>query len=134
MMKKRPGEHPRVEDFNRIYGSKHIHKLAAAHKNLKRRFRVGDHVEHVPDIKADEVRYWRVHMRALPELARTLLREAIDQSLRATPPRPIRWVVKRRAANGWSVTVTERRAQLLIEVTPPPMREPSKKGKRASSG
>lgn len=130
MMKKKPGEHPRVEDFNRIYGARHVHKLAAAHKSLKRRFKVGDHVEHVPGIKDEEIRYWRAHMRMLPQLARSLLREAIDHSLKATPPRPIQWVIKRRSASGWAISISERRERLIIEIAPPALREPTTARKR----
>jgi hypothetical protein len=118
-MKKTTGTHPRVEDFNRIYGARHVHRLAQAHKRLKRRFRLGDHVEHVPDIKADEIRGWRAHMRAMPDLPRSMLREAIDYSLRATPPRPIHWVIKDPSRSGWSVAIEERRGRLTIEVVPP---------------
>jgi hypothetical protein len=132
-MKKKPGEHPRVEDFNRIYGARHVHRLAAAHKSLKRRFRVGDHVEHVPGIKDEEVRYWRAHMRMLPQLARSVLRDAIDHCLTATPPLPIQWVIKRRSAGGWSIAITEQRGRVTIEVAPPALREPATKRKSRAS-
>jgi hypothetical protein len=132
-MKKVPGTHPRVEDFNHIYGSRHVHKLAAAHKRLRGRFRVGDHVKHVPGIGSEEIRYWRAHMRAMPELARTLLREAIDHGLRATPPRPIRWVIKEPSRSGWSVAVADRGGRLTIEVVPPVTRAPMSRRKRRAT-
>ena len=118
-LKKNPGEYPRLEDFNRIYGPKQIPKLAEAHKKLGREFRLGDHVRHVPSIGADDVRQWQVHMRSMPQLARTVLQETIQHSLTSTPPLPIKWVVNRRSASGWAVAVTERGGRLVVEVTPP---------------
>jgi hypothetical protein len=132
-MKKKPGEHPRLEDFNQIYGSRHIQKLASAHKKLKRRFRLGDHVEHVPGIETNDIRYWRVHMRMMPELVRTLLQETIHHSLSATKPIPIEWVVKPRRRTGWVVGVTEQRGRLIVEVAPPPIPEPAAKRKRRAT-
>jgi hypothetical protein len=129
-MKTRPNEHPRLEDFNRIYGTRHVRKLGQAHKRLKRRFRLGDHVEHVPGIEAKDVREWRVHMRMMPQLVRTLLQETIHHSLSSSKPIPIEWVIKPRRRNGWVVGVTEHRGRLIVEVAPPPIPEPAAKRKR----
>ena len=118
-LKKKPGEFPRLEDFNRIYGPKQIQKLADAHKGLSGQFRLGDHVQHVPGIGADDVRQWQVHMRLLPQQLRTLLEATIQYSLTSNPPRPIKWVVNRRSASGWAVAVKERGTGLTVEVTPP---------------
>jgi hypothetical protein len=118
-LKRNPGEYPRLEDFNRIYGPKQIQKLADAHKARSGQFRLGDHVQHVSGIGADDVRQWQVHMRSMPQLARAMLESTIHHCLTATPPRPIKWVVNRRSASGWAVAVTERRAGLVVEVTPP---------------
>jgi hypothetical protein len=139
MMKKKPGEHPRVEDFNRIYGSKHVQKLAAAHKNLKRRFKVGDHVEHVPGIKAEDIRLWRVEVRKhLPALARAVLREVIDHSLSATDssgahkPMPIKWALKGGGGGGWKIAVGQRGGQVTVEFygLPPKPAKAAAKGRR----
>ncbi|HUC66299.1 MAG TPA: hypothetical protein VMA53_12760 [Stellaceae bacterium] len=132
-MKKQPGQHPREEDLNRIYGSRNVHRLAQAHKRLKRRFRPGDHIEHVHGIKDEEVSLWRAHMRALPDLPRTLLREAIDHALRATPPSPIHWVVKNPSRGHWSIAVTERRGRLTIEIVPPVTTSPLSRRKRRAT-
>jgi hypothetical protein len=132
-LKKKPGEHPRLEDFNRIYGSRHVNKLAKAHSGLKRRFKLGDHVEHVPGIKAEDIRYWRVHMRMMPQLVRTLLQETIHHSLSGKKPIPIEWSVKPRRRDGWSVGITERGGRLVVEVAPPPIPEPAAKRKPRAS-
>jgi hypothetical protein len=127
-MKKLPGEYPRLEDFNRIYGPKQIQKLAEAHKRLGRQFRLGDHVQHVPGIGENDVRQWQLHMRSMPQLARTVLTETIQHSLTSTPPLPIKWIINRRSASGWAVAVTERSGRLVVEVTPPaPKAKPSAK-------
>lgn len=127
-MKKLPGEYPRLEDFNRIYGPRQIQKLAEAHKRLGRQFRLGDHVQHVPGIGENDVRQWQLHMRSMPQLARTVLTETIQHSLTSTPPLPIKWIVNRRSASGWAVAVTERSGRLVVEVTPPaPKAKPSAK-------
>lgn len=139
-MKKRPGEHPRVEDFNRIYGAKHVHKLAAAHRSLKRRYRVGDHVEHVPGIKAEDVRVWRAEVRAhLPGLARRVLREIVDHSLTArddsgaVKPIPIKWALKSGGGAGWKIAVAQRGDQITVEFwgLPSKPRKAAAKGRRA---
>ncbi len=138
-MKKRPGEHPRVEDFNRIYGAKHVHKLAAAHRSLKRRYRVGDHVEHVPGIKAEDVRIWRAEVRAhLPGLARRMLREIVEHSLTArddsgaVKPIPIKWALKSGGGGGWKIAVGQRGDQITVEFwgLPPKPRKTAAKGRR----
>lgn len=130
-LKKRPNERPRLEDFNRIYGARHVRKLARAHKRLKGQFRVGDHVEHVPGIAAHEIRYWRVHMRLMPQLLRKLLQDTIHHSLSATKPMPIQWTAKPRRRTGWSIAVAERGGQLIVEVAAPATREAApKRGRR----
>ena len=137
VMKKRPGEHPRVEDFNRIYGSKHVHKLAAAHTKLKRRFKVGDHVEHVPGIKEADVRLWRVEVRKhLPALARAVLREVIDHSLSAKDasgkhkPLPIKWALKSGGGGGWKIAIGQRGQQVTVEFYGLPPKAPKAPAKR----
>lgn len=126
-LKKSPNERPRLEDFNRIYGTRHVHTLARAHKRLKGRFRVGDHVEHVPGIAAGEIRYWRVHMRLMPQLLRKLLEETIHQSLSAAKPVPIQWAAKPSRRTGWSFGVTERGGRLIVEVAAPAARKTAPK-------
>jgi hypothetical protein len=119
-LKKHPGEHPRLEDLNHIYGSRQVRKLAAHHKRLGRKFKVGDHVQHVPGIETKDIRYWRIHMRSMPELLRKLLQETIHFSLSAAKPLPIEWVVKPRRPSGWTVAVSQKGQKLVVEVTPPP--------------
>jgi hypothetical protein len=128
-MLKKPPAHPSVDDLNNIYGPRNVGKLAQAHGRLAKRFQVGDHIEHIRGIAAEDVRVWRVHMRSLPQLARTLLRDAINFSLSATPPLPIEWVIKRRGATGWAVSVTQGKGGLIVAVTPPAMPEPAPKAK-----
>ena len=118
-LKKKAGEFPRLEDFNKIYGPKQIQKLAQAHSALSGQFRLGDLVQQVPGIGAEDIRQWQVHMRAMPQLSRTLLEATIQYSLTSNPPRPIKWVVNRRSTRGWAVSVTERGTGLVVEVTPP---------------
>lgn len=139
-MKRKPGEHPRVEDFNRIYGSRHVHKLAATHKALKRRYRVGDHVEHVPGIKQEDVRVWRAEVRAhLPRLARVLLREIVEHCLTAKDdkgahkPLPIKWALKGGGGGGWKIAVGQRGEQVTVEFygLPP---KPRKSAQRRRAG
>jgi hypothetical protein len=141
-MKKKPGEHPRVEDFNRIYGSRHIHKLATAHRNLKRRFRVGDHVEHVPGIKPEDIRLWRAEVRAhLPGLARAVLREVIEHSLTAKDdggahkPVPIKWALRGGGRGGWKISVGQRGEQITVEFygLPPKARKAAPARKRRAT-
>lgn len=126
-LKKQPGEHPRLEDLNHIYGTRHVRKLAAHHKRLGRKFKVGDHIQHVPDIATTDIRYWRAHMRSMPELLRKLLQETIHFSLSAARPIPIEWVVKPRQRSGWAVEVALKGQKLTIEVTPPATRGPRKR-------
>lgn len=132
-LKKKSTEHPKLQDFNQIYGSRHVRKLAKAHAGLKRRFRVGDHVEHIPGIESADIRYWRVHMRLMPQLLRTLMQETIHHSLSGGKPMPIEWSVKPRRPNGWAISVTERGGKLQVAVTPPPERQPAAKRKRRGS-
>jgi hypothetical protein len=122
-LRKGPKEHPRLDDFNRLYGARHVKKLAQAHKRLKRRFRLGDHVEHVSGVETRDIREWRVHMRLMPPLMRTLMEETIHNSLSADKPAPIQWVLRPRMRNGWAVSVTERGGRLVVEIAPPPLRD-----------
>jgi hypothetical protein len=140
-MKKKPGEHPKVEDFNRIYSAKHVHKLAEAHKALKRRYRVGDHVEHVPGIKDEDVRVWRAEVRAhLPSLARAVLREVVEHSLTAKDdsgahkPIPVKWALKGGGRGGWKIAVGQRGEQITVEfygLPPKPRKAAATKKRRA---
>jgi len=123
--KKNSGEHPTLADLNKIYGPKQIQTLAQAHSALSGQFRLGDLVKQVPGIGAEDVRQWQVHMRSMPQLSRALLEATIQYSLTSNPPRPIKWVVNRRSASGWMVSVTERRTGLVVKVTPPALKAKS---------
>lgn len=115
--------HPTADDLNAIYGARHVGKLAAAHRRLGKRFRVGDHIEHVPGISPAEVRRWRAEIRAfVPPLARALLHETIVHGLTAqgkggaSGPMPIKFTFKRGRRSGWHMAISEQGGKISVEI------------------